>query len=94
MAMDLSVEAELRRAAGHSGCVLGRLGEEAAVRYLRTVLGEGTADGATQARPGRSGGFCGRHAWQFLGLEWRDMQDSFGWALIPPLPGGPACGGQ
>lgn len=52
------------------------------MRYLRTVLGEGTTDGATRARLGRSWGFCARHAWQFLGLEWGNMQDSLGAATI------------
>jgi len=82
MAMDLLVEAELRRAAGHSGCVLCRLDQEAAVRYLRTVLGEGTTDGATRARLGCSWGFYGRHAWEFLGLEWDQTNGNLGAATV------------
>jgi hypothetical protein len=80
--MDLLVEAALRRAAGSLGCLLCRVGEEAAIRYLRTVLGEGVNDGATQCRLHQSWGFCRRHAWQFLGLEWGAMNDSLGTATI------------
>lgn len=80
--MDLLIEAALRRAAASSGCLLCRVGEEAAVRYLRTVLGEGVNDGAIQCRLHQSWGFCRRHAWQFLGLEWDVVNDSLGTATL------------
>jgi len=80
--MDLLVEAALRRAAGQLGCVLCRVGEEAAERYLGSVLGEGTNDPATRSRLDRSWGFCRRHAWHFLGLEWERMRDSLGMATL------------
>jgi hypothetical protein len=80
--MDLLVEASLRRALERPGCVLCRVGEEAAERYLQSVLAEGTNDPATQARLDQSWGFCRRHAWHFLGLEWERMQDSLGAATL------------
>jgi hypothetical protein len=80
--MDLLVEAELRDAAARPGCSLCRVGEEAAQRYLRYVLHEGVNDGATRIRLDRSWGFCRRHAWHFLGLEWGSMHDSLGMATL------------
>lgn len=80
--MDLLVEAELRRAATEPGCLLCRIGEEAAVRYLRSVLHEGVNDGGTRASLDRAWGFCRRHAWYFLGLEWQTMHDSLSMATL------------
>jgi hypothetical protein len=80
--MDLLVESALKRAARQPGCVLCRVGEEAAARYLSSVLGEGTTDPATRGRLDRSWGFCRRHAWHFLGLEWERMRDSLGTATL------------
>lgn len=80
--MDLLVEAELRRAASRPGCVLCRVGEDAALRYIRTVLHEGATDAATLSRLDRSWGFCRRHAWQLLGHEWGAMGDSLGTATV------------
>jgi len=80
--MDLLVEAELTRAAGQPGCLLCRVVEEAALRYLRSGLHEGVNDAGTRARLDRSWGFCRRHAWHFLGLEWESMHDSLGTATL------------
>ena len=52
--MDLLVEGELRRAANRPGCVLCRVGEDAALHYLRTALNEGLTDAALLVRLDRS----------------------------------------
>jgi hypothetical protein len=80
--MDLLVEAELKRALAAPGCPLCRVGEEAVHRYLRFVLHEGVNDLATRSRLAEAWGFCRRHAWHFLRLEWATMRDGLGTANI------------
>lgn len=80
--MGLLVEAELKRALAAPGCPLCRLGEEAAHRYLRFVLHESVNDPATRDRLAAAWGFCRRHAWHFLRLEWATMRDGLSTANI------------
>ncbi len=80
--MDLLVEGELKRALEASGCPLCRVGEEAVRRYLRFVLHESVNDPATRSRLAAAWGFCRRHAWHFLRLEWMTMRDGLGTANI------------
>jgi hypothetical protein len=80
--MDLLVEAELKQALSRPGCPLCRVGEQSVERYLRGVLHEGAMDAATVARLERARGFCRRHAWQFLGLQWQAMHGWLGTATI------------
>lgn len=80
--MDLLVEAELKRALQAAGCPLCRVGQEAAYRYLRFVLHESVNDPATRSRLAEAWGFCRRHAWHFLRLEWATMRDGLSTANI------------
>ena len=80
--MDLLVEAELKRALAAPGCPLCRVGEEAVQRYLRFVFHESVNDPATRGRLAAAWGFCRRHAWHFLRLEWATMRDGLSTANI------------
>lgn len=80
--MDLLVEAELKQALAASGCPICRVGEEAVRRYLRFVLHESVNDPATRSRLASAWGFCRRHGWHFLRLEWLIMRDGLSTANI------------
>lgn len=80
--MDLLIEAELKRALAAPGCPICRVGEEAMSRYLRFVLHESVNDSATRSRLAAAWGFCRRHAWHFLRLEWQSVRDGLGTAII------------
>lgn len=80
--MDLLVEAELKHALAAAGCPLCRTGEEAVQRYLRFILHESVNDPATRSRLARAWGFCRRHAWHFLGLEWTTKRDGLSTANL------------
>lgn len=80
--MDLLVEAELKRALAAAGCPLCRAGEDGVERYLRFILHEFVNDPATRSRLAEAWGFCRRHAWHFLRLEWATMRDGLSTAVI------------
>ena len=80
--MDLLAENELKRALAAPGCSLCRVGEEAVQRYLRFVLYESVNDAAFRGRLATAWGFCRRHAWHFLRLEWATMRDGLSTANI------------
>lgn len=80
--MDLLVEAELKRALAVAGCPLCRAGEDGVERYLRFILHEFVNDPATRSRLADAWGFCRRHAWHFLRLEWATMRDGLSTAVI------------
>src|SRR5438132_13073432 len=80
--IDALLESELKDALAAAGCAVCRIGEQAAVRYLRAVLHESVNDLATRRRLLAAWGFCLRHAWYFLRLEGAAMRDGLSTAIL------------
>ncbi len=80
--MDLLATSKLRKALGSPGCPICRIGDEDGRHYLATVLHEYVNDWSTRTRLTDSWGFCRRHAWSFLSLEWGRFHDGMSTANL------------
>jgi hypothetical protein len=80
--MDLLVTDRLERGLPQPGCVICRVGDEAARHYLSTVLHESVNVLATRQRLAVSWGFCPRHGWGFLVVEWARCHDGMSTANL------------
>jgi hypothetical protein len=80
--MDLLLTDRLERGLRQRGCVICRVGDEAARHYLGTVLHESVNDLATRQHLAVSWGFCPRHGWGFLVVEWARCHDGMSTANL------------
>lgn len=74
--------AELKRVCELRGCPVCRIGDEAAERYLYSLLWEYVNDGAYRGRFLRNRGFCRGHSWQLFNMEQAELGDNMGTAIL------------
>lgn len=80
--MDLLVAHHLKQGLRSRGCVICRIGEASGGHYLSTLLHEYVNDLSTRVRLAASWGFCRRHSWSVLELEWARFRDGMSTANL------------
>jgi hypothetical protein len=79
---DQSAVLFLRTVLRQPGCLVCRLGGEAATRYLQQLLWENVNDLQTRIRISESQGFCPSHAWELFCLESRGSAPHLGNSIL------------